>query len=133
MDRACEAKARSRTPTHLCDRIEGPDRLIGGGGIDGHTIGDAEASELGYWLGEPYWGQGYGREAVAAIIDYGFRVLGLEMIQAVTDPGNTASQKVLLACGLTRAAEINLVRPNRGGDAMHMPLFRLSRRGGPSS
>ena len=104
------------------------DRLIGGGGLDGNTVGDNEAAELGYWLVEPYWGRGFAREMVAALIDYGFRMLGLETIQAITDPGNAASQKVLLACGLTRAGEIDLVEPTRASGATNVPLFRVLRK-----
>ena len=83
---------------------------------------------LGYWLGQPYWGNGYGREAVAAIIDYGFRTLGIETIRAYTDPSNAASQKVLLHCGLIRVGEIELSKPTRHG-ARRAPLFRISRPG----
>ena len=103
------------------------DRLIGGGGLDGNTVGDNEAAELGYWLGEPYWGRGFAREMVAALINYGFRMLGLETIQAITDPGNAASQKVLLACGLTKVGEIDLIEPTRESGATRAPFFRVSR------
>jgi [ribosomal protein S5]-alanine N-acetyltransferase len=58
------------------------DRLIGGVGLDGSTGDGSEEPALGYWLGQPYWGNGYGREAAAAVIDYGFRTLGLEPIRA---------------------------------------------------
>jgi RimJ/RimL family protein N-acetyltransferase len=77
-------------------------------------------------LGQPYWGNGYGREAVAAVIDYGFHTLGLETIRAYTDPSNAASQRVLLHCGLQNAGEIELIKPTRHG-ALRAPLFRISR------
>ena len=102
------------------------DRLIGGGGLDGSRGVSTDEPALGYWLGQPYWGNGFGREAAATIIDYGFRTLGLETIRAYTDPANIASQKVLQACGLRRVADINLVTPMRLG-ARHVPLFRISR------
>ncbi len=65
-------------------------------------------------------------EAVAAIIDYGFRRLGLATIRAYTDPSNAASQKVLLHCGLKKVGDIELVKPTRHG-ARRAPLFRISR------
>jgi ribosomal-protein-alanine N-acetyltransferase len=78
-------------------------------------------------LGQPYWGQGYGREAAAAVVDYGFHILGLETIRAYTDPRNFASQKVLLACGLRNVGEIELALPNRH-HSERAPLFRITRR-----
>jgi RimJ/RimL family protein N-acetyltransferase len=81
---------------------------------------------LGYWLGQPYWGDGYAREAAAAVIDYGFRALGLETIRTYTDPGNAASQKVLLRCGLQNVGEIELLKPTQHGER-RAPLFRISR------
>jgi len=99
-----------------------------GVGLDGDPGTETAEPALGYWLGQPYWGNGYGREAVAAIIDYGFRTLGIETIRAYTDPSNAASQKVLLHCGLIRVGEIELSKPTRHG-ARRAPLFRISRPG----
>jgi RimJ/RimL family protein N-acetyltransferase len=102
--------------------------LIGGVGLDGSSGDDSGEPALGYWLGRPYWRRGYAREAVAAMIDYGFRRLGLTTIRAYTDPGNAASQQVLRHCGLSPAGEIELAEPTRHG-ALRAPLFRLSRSG----
>jgi RimJ/RimL family protein N-acetyltransferase len=87
-------------PLRFAIALKETDRLIGGVGLDGSTGDGSEEPSLGYWVGQPYWRHGYGREAVAAVIDYGFRSLGLETIRAYTDPSNAASQKVLLRCGL---------------------------------
>jgi ribosomal-protein-alanine N-acetyltransferase len=106
-------------------------RLIGGVGLD-EIAGDSGTASLGYWLGQPYWGHGYGREAVAAAVSYGFRVLLLATIRAHTDPGNAASQRVLLASGLKRSGEIDLTEPTRNTGATRAPLFRMSRQDGPS-
>jgi RimJ/RimL family protein N-acetyltransferase len=64
--------------------------------------------------------------AAAAVIDYGFRTLGLETIRAYTDPDNAASQKVLLRCGLQNVGEIKLLKPTHHGER-RAPLFRISR------
>jgi RimJ/RimL family protein N-acetyltransferase len=92
--------------------------------LDGSTGDESEEPALGYWLGEPHWGNGYAREAVAAVIDYGLRTLGMETIRAYTDPSNLVSQKVLLRCGLKKVGEIELVKPTRLG-APRTPLFRM--------
>jgi RimJ/RimL family protein N-acetyltransferase len=70
-------------------------------------------------------GNGYAREAVAAIIDYGLRTLRMETIRAYTDPSNLTSQKILLHCGLHKSAKIELIKPTRNG-ARRAPLFRIS-------
>lgn len=113
-------------PRRFAIALKKTDRLIGGVGLDGSTGDGSEEPALGYWLGQPYWGNGYAREAAAAVIDYGFRTLGLETIRAYTDPGNTASQKVLLHCGLKNVGEIELIKPTHHG-AWRAPLFRISR------
>ena len=114
-------------PRRFAIALKEPDHLIGGVGLDGSTGDDSEEPALGYWLGEPYWGNGYAREAVAAIIDYGLRTLGMATIRAYTDPSNLASQEVLLHCGLEKVGEIELTKPTRHG-ARHAPLLRISRR-----
>src|SRR5215472_1462606 len=60
------------------------DRLRGGIGLDGATGDGSTEPALGYWMGQSHWGMGYAREAVAAIIDYGFESLGFETIRAYT-------------------------------------------------
>jgi [ribosomal protein S5]-alanine N-acetyltransferase len=102
------------------------DRLIGGVGLDGSTGDASNEPSLGYWLGQTHWGNGYAREAVAAVIDFGFRTLGLTTICAYTDPANAASQKVLLHCGLKNVGEIELLKLTRNG-ARRAPLFRIAR------
>jgi len=51
--------------------------------------------EMGYWLGEPFWGKGIATNAVKLIVEYGFSVLNLERIFAGVFDGNDASKKVL--------------------------------------
>jgi RimJ/RimL family protein N-acetyltransferase len=114
-------------PRRFAVALRDTDRLIGGVGLDGSTGDESEEPALGYWLGQPHWGNGYAREAAAAIIDYGLRTLGMETIRAYTDPNNLTSQKVLLRCGLEKVGEIELVKPTRLG-ARRAPLFRISQR-----
>jgi RimJ/RimL family protein N-acetyltransferase len=114
-------------PRRFAIVLKETDRLIGGVGLDGSTGDDSDEPALGYWLGQPYWGNGYAREAVVAVIDHGLRILGLETIRAYTDPSNLGSQKVLLHCGLAKVGEIELIKPTRNG-ARRAPLFRISQR-----
>ena len=79
-------------------------------------------------MGTPYRKRGYAREAVQALIAYGFRTLRLDSMRAVADPDNAASQKVLLACGLERLGDIAIAEPMRRG-ARRAPLFRIVQHG----
>jgi len=55
--------------------------------------------ELGYALGSAHWGKGYALEALEAALDYGFRELGLNRVEADIDPRNIASARVLERLG----------------------------------
>ncbi len=76
----------------------GHDELIGSVGLlridPAHLRG-----ELGYDLARPWWGQGLVPEAAAAVVDFGFFVLGLHRIEAGTLPENHASAQVLSKLG----------------------------------
>ncbi len=57
------------------------------------------SAELGYWLGEEYWGRGIMVKAVAKLIDYGFAEMGLVRIFAGAKENNRRSQRVLEKAG----------------------------------
>jgi [ribosomal protein S5]-alanine N-acetyltransferase len=57
-------------------------------------------AELGYWIGAPYWGQGYATEASRAMLRYGFEVLNLHRIHASHFANNAASGNVLRKIGM---------------------------------
>ncbi len=56
-------------------------------------------SDIGYWLGEPYWGRGVMTEAVAAVVDHGFEQLNMQRIEAGVFLTNPASGAVLAKVG----------------------------------
>ena len=65
-----------------------------------------ERAELGFWVGRPYWGRGYATEAVRAVIEYGFSVLGLHRIAATHLSRNLASGRVMEKCGMVHEAHL---------------------------
>lgn len=73
--------------------------LVGTVGISIST-GDARA-ELGYWIAEHAWGQGYGTEAAGALCAYAFAVLDVHRIQAHHFVSNPASGRVMQKIGMT--------------------------------
>ena len=57
-------------------------------------------AEMGYWIGKPFWNNGYCTEAARAVVAYGFDVLGLERIYANYLARNPASGRVLHKLGM---------------------------------
>ncbi|HXH29946.1 MAG TPA: GNAT family N-acetyltransferase [Bacteriovoracaceae bacterium] len=55
---------------------------------------------LGFWLGQAFWDQGYGTEAVQEIVRFGFSVKGLNKIWAEYKSINPASGRILEKAGL---------------------------------
>ena len=78
------------------------DKAVGGIGLHLGTDVERISAELGYWLGEPYWGRGIVSEAVALITKYGLEELGLARIFAVPYAHNVASHRVLEKSGYER-------------------------------
>ena len=79
-------------------------------------LGEDEA-ELGYWLGRPYWGQGLAGEAAAALLDHGFRDLGLKAVWCGWYEGNHQSQRVQEKCGFVyHHTENGRVSPQMAGE-----------------
>jgi len=71
------------------------------GSIDLSIDDDNRSSgAIGYWLGEDYWGHGYGTEAARAIIGFAFGILRLEEVTANALPDNDRSIRVLEKAGL---------------------------------
>jgi RimJ/RimL family protein N-acetyltransferase len=52
-------------------------------------------AEIGYVLGARWWGEGYMREALSALLDYAFTELDLNRVEADTDPRNERSTRLL--------------------------------------
>ena len=70
--------------------------------------------EIGYWLGEPFWGQGYAPEAVQALLD-GARSAGITAVNARVLASNPGSVRVLEKCGFTVTEHtVSVVERHRG-------------------
>ncbi|MGD0506711.1 MAG: GNAT family N-acetyltransferase [Terriglobales bacterium] len=70
------------------------------GGVGLRIEADHRRAELGYWIGVPYWGNGYATEAASAVVKYGFETLRLNRIFASHFANNPASAKVLRKIGM---------------------------------
>lgn len=58
--------------------------------------------EIGYMLGADHWGKGIMGEALDAAVDCGFDRFGFHSIEAVTDPRNERSNRLLERHGFLR-------------------------------
>jgi len=87
-------------PPHIL-AIEIDGEAAGGIGIHPQTDIQCKNAELGYWLAEPYWGQGIISAAIPQMIDYGFKHWDIKRIFARPFGSNIASQKVLEKAGFT--------------------------------
>ncbi|MGI9516621.1 MAG: GNAT family N-acetyltransferase, partial [Pirellulaceae bacterium] len=59
-----------------------------------------ENAELGYWVGQPYWGRGFCTEAAEVVVRFGFDHFGLHKIHAHHMTRNPASGRVLKKIGM---------------------------------
>jgi len=70
-------------------------------GAIGLTINvEHDRAEMGYWVGKPYWGNGYCTEAAAAVLRYAFDELGLNRVYACHLTRNPASGRVMQKIGM---------------------------------
>jgi ribosomal-protein-alanine N-acetyltransferase len=80
----------------ICLRKSG--ELTGSIGLVLHAAD--ERAELGYWVGKPFWGNGYCTEAARAVLEYGFSVRGLNRVEAYHFGNNPASGRVMQKLGM---------------------------------
>lgn len=74
--------------------------LIGAIGLSANP--KHQRAELGYWIGVPYWGNGYCTEAAIAVIRFGFEVLNLHKITSMHMEWNQASGRVMQKAGMRK-------------------------------
>ncbi len=63
-------------------------------------------AEIGYMLLPEFWGKGIVSKAITVVNKYGFDELELHSIEAIIDPGNFASEKVLQKNGFVKEAHL---------------------------
>jgi len=88
----------------LAIRLRRDGRLCGGMGL--HPEMQHRRAELGYWIGVPFWGNGYATEAAREVVRYGFEKLDLNRIFATHFKGNEKSGRVLQKIGMRHEGSI---------------------------
>ncbi len=83
--------------THFA--IANAEEAIGGIGVELQSGEHLGSAEIGYWLGEPFWGQGIMTLAARAITEYAFEQLSLTRIYTTIFEWNAPSARVLEKAG----------------------------------
>jgi len=82
---------------------KGSKQMIGGAGY-WRLMKEHYRAEIGYQLAPDFWRMGYSCEALKAIIDFGFKKMGLHSIEGNVNPKNIASIKLLNKLGFVQEA-----------------------------
>ena len=113
----------------ICESMQGPTtnfaiesrgEAIGGIGCRIHDDVHCKTAEVGYWLGEPFWGRGIATTAVKQISEYAFRTFSLERLQALVFEWNPASARVLEKAGYVLEGRLrhSIFKDGRVADAL---------------
>ena len=86
--------------------LESEGRLVGAIGLlPGQDI-HRHTAEVGYWLGEPYWGRGLATSALTVFTEYAFVAMGFRRLFGLVLEWNPASARVLEKCGYRLEARL---------------------------
>jgi [ribosomal protein S5]-alanine N-acetyltransferase len=111
-------------PTSLAIVVDGA--AVGGVGIELGTDVFRRSAEIGYWLGEPFWGRGIATEALRAMTAYAFERFDICRLEAGVFDWNPASARVLEKNGyvLEGRARLGVIKDGRMGDRLLYALVR---------
>ena len=97
-----QAIAQARPTTTFA--IVAGGEAVGGVGFSPGADVERYSAEVGYWLGEPFWGRGIMVEAVQLVSAYAFGTCGMLRLFALPFADNAQSIRVLEKAGYTREA-----------------------------
>ena len=95
-----QTKFEEGETVHFAIILKSDGELIGVIGLNINK--DYNRAELGYWIGEEFWGRGYATEAAGAVIEYGFLELNLHKVTSSHFARNPASGKVMRKIGMKK-------------------------------
>jgi RimJ/RimL family protein N-acetyltransferase len=113
-------QAAAGSDAHLVVRTLAGD-FIGACGI--HFRGEPEP-DIGLWIKQPAWGQGYGRETVGALLAWIAANLGVAAVRYPVVSGNVASRRIVEGFGGARIAERKRTKPRETGETTL--VFRIA-------
>ena len=106
--------------------IEWKGDVVGAIGIHPQNDIHQGNAEMGYWIAEPFWGQGLAGEAIKRMIQYAFENFDIQRIFARPFGSNKASHRVLEKNGFTLEArfEKTLLKNGRVEDELVYAIRR---------
>ncbi|MEM9630958.1 MAG: GNAT family N-acetyltransferase [Pseudomonadota bacterium] len=81
---------------------------------------------IGYWLGEPFWGQGLATEAVHSLVDHAFTYSDIDELQGSCRVTNPASRRVLVKSGF-QFRDQAMIRSVGAGGSVPIERYTLER------
>ncbi|MCK6073849.1 GNAT family N-acetyltransferase [Paenibacillus silvae] len=83
-------------------------QLVGTSGLIPQVIEGKEELEVGYWVREQYWGQGYGYEQANAWKEQGLK-LGHKRLISLIQHGNTGSMRIAQKNGMIHEKDVDII------------------------
>jgi len=118
-------RASAQSPvTDFAITVDG--EAVGGIGVELGRDVFYRSAEIGYWLGEPYWGRGIATEALRAMTEYAFVTFDLCRLQAGVFEWNPASMRVLEKAGYTLEAR-HRKNVTKDGETIDRVVYALVR------
>jgi len=112
--------ARTDLPMLMVLRESGA--VLGGTGL--HRMDwSVPRFEIGYWLGQRYWGNGYVSEAVEALTALALDTLGAARVEIHCSHRNLRSQRVATRCGYTLEARLRNHGREPSGELRDMMIY----------
>jgi [ribosomal protein S5]-alanine N-acetyltransferase len=117
------AAFRQKTEIIFAIELQSSTQLIGAVSLL-HIDKNHSSAEIGYWLGVPYWGQGYATEAVLRLLKFAQDDLQLRQFFGRCFAHNIASANVLKKAGLVQQQDLSEQIINTGVEEQRF-FFRL--------
>jgi RimJ/RimL family protein N-acetyltransferase len=119
------ARASGQTPAQSF-AIVVDSNAVGGIGLELGEDVFRRSAEVGFWLGEPFWGRGIASEALRAVTQYAFATFDICRLQAHVFEWNPASMRVLEKAGYTLEgrARLAVTKDGRTIDRLEYALIR---------
>ncbi len=111
---------------HAVTKVIEYGEFVGSVGFTPQTGWKAHSAEIGYWVGEAYWGKGIATEALRMMSDIAFSTLKFQKIFAPVFAPNQDSMRVLEKCGFSLEGVLKheVVKGGNYFDLHHYAKFR---------